>query len=96
MSYNIIVVFQYLPQNPAEKRAEFKVFVMKKSSTLTDFMRDEKISSEERDRVFYELLSGGLVHYVEVTTIDGSTVSETIIVYAWYMPACMQYVLYPH
>ena len=70
-------------QNPAENRVKFKVFVMKKSSTLIDFMRDENISSDETDQLFYELLADdeghNLVHYVEVATIDGSQVHITIM-----------------
>ena len=75
-----------MPQNPAEKRVDFKVFAVKESSTLTDFMRDKKISPKEMDRVFYELLPVigsddkglSLVHYVEVVTIDDSRVYHLI------------------
>ena len=53
-------------------------------------MRDENISSDEMDQIFYELLADdeghNLVHYVEVATIDGSQVRITIIMFthgAW-------------
>ena len=68
-------------QNPAEKRVNFKVFVVRRSSTLIDFMRDEKISLYERDQVFYELLADdkghSLIRYVEIATIDSSKVSPS-------------------
>ena len=90
-------LFQYL-QNPAEKRVKFKVFVVRTSSTLTDFMRDENISSNEMDQVFYELLADdnghNLVHYVEVATIDGSEVRIPIIIVhtMMHVHAYMQYI----
>jgi hypothetical protein len=89
---------QYLPQNPPEKSVKFKVFTVKKCSTLTDFMSDNEISPNEMDRIFYELLPEdeglSLVHYVEVATIDKSKVAITInfIVYMHDIAWCMQYI----
>ena len=62
-----------------EKRVKFKVLVVQESSTLIDFMGVQKISSTEKERVFYELSPAdeglSLLHYVEVATIDESKVS---------------------
>ena len=71
--------FQYLQNpDPVEKSVNFKVLVVEKSSTLIDFMSDKKISSTEKERVFYELSPAdkgfSLLHYVEVATIDDSKV----------------------
>ena len=85
-------------QNPEEKRVKFKGFVVKKSSTLIDFMRDENISSDETDQVFYELLADveghNLVHYVEVATIEGAKVIMTplLLFTQWCMHTIMWYI----